>query len=80
MILTSYKRKTCLVYQDDKIILSWNLDDHIRQVDDFLSTSAKAGVTLEINKCHFFQPRVEYLGHIFRPGKLEIDKTNVESF
>lgn len=78
IILTKYKWKTCLVYLDDVIIFSKSVDDHIRHVDEILSTLADAGVTLKINKCHFFQRQVEYLGHMVKPGQLEIDRTNVE--
>ena len=79
LVLTKYKWKTCLVYLDDVIIYSNNLDDHVRHVDETLTTLADAGITLKINKCHFFQKEVEYLGHMVKPGTLEIDNTNVES-
>jgi len=79
LILTKYKWKTCLVYLDDVIIFSNNVDDHIKHVDEILQTLADAGITLKINKCFFFQKQVEYLGHMVNPGRLEIDKTNVES-
>ena len=79
LVLTKYKWKTCLVYLDDVIIFSKNLDDHIAHVDEILDTLSAAGVTLKVNKCHFFQKEVEYLGHMVKPGQLEIDRTNVES-
>ena len=55
------------------------MGDHIHHVDEILTTVAEAGVTLKINKCHFFQKEVEYLGHMVKPGSLQIDKTNVNS-
>ena len=78
-ILTLYKWKTFLVYVDDVIIYSNTLDDHIHHVDEILTTLAEAGVTLKINKFHFFQKEVEYLGHMVKTGTLQIDKTNVNS-
>ena len=79
MILTKYKWKTCLVYIDDVVIYSKNVDDHIKHVDEILRTLAHAGVTLKIKKCHFFQKCVEYLGHMVKPNRLEVDQANVES-
>ena len=46
------------------------LDDHIPHVDEILTTFAEARVTLKINKCHFFQKEVEYLGYMVKPGTL----------
>lgn len=34
---------------------------------------------MKINKCHFFYPKVEYLGHMFNPRCWEIDNTNYAS-
>ena len=78
-ILTKYKWKTCLVYLDDVIIYSKSVEDHIRHVDEILECLAAAGVTLKMKKCKFFTTTVEYLGHIIKPGKLEVDQANTES-
>ena len=67
------------MYIEDVIIYSNTLDDHIHHVDEILTTLAEAGDTLKIDKCHFFQKEVEYLGNMVKPGTLQIDKTNVKS-
>ena len=79
MILTKYKWQTCLIYLDDVIIYSKNVEEHIQHVDEILHCLSKAGVTLKIKKCKFFTTTVDYLGHVIKPGKLEIDRTNTES-
>ena len=38
-----------------------------------------AGITLKIIKCLFFSDPIEYLGHIIKPGKLEVDLANTAS-
>lgn len=53
--------------------------DHIRHVDEKLTTLTNAGIMLQISNCTFFQRQVVYLGHIFKPDKLESDKKNVAS-
>lgn len=53
-MLTKYKCKTCLVYLDD-VIFSNYVEDHIRHVDEILTTILEAGVILKIKTCHFFK-------------------------
>ena len=70
LILTKYKWKTCLIYLDDIIIYSKSINEHINHVDEVLEYLSQAGVTLKIRKCNFFTDKVEYLGHIIKPGTL----------
>ena len=79
MILSQFKWKTCLVYIDDVIIYSKTVEEHIHHVDEVLTALGKAGVTLKMKKCTFFSDKVEYLGHVIRPGRLEVDGTNTAS-
>ena len=79
VILSKFKWKTCLVYIDDIIIFSKTVDEHITHVDEVLSALRSSGVTLKIKKCRFFSDSVEYLGHIIRPGRLEVDNANTRS-
>ena len=69
----------CLVYLDDVIIHSKSIEEHIQHVDQILGTLARAGVSLKLKKCRFFTSTVKYLGHIIKPGTLEIDKAAVAS-
>ena len=78
-ILSPFKWKTCLVYIDDIVIFSNTVEEHIRHVDEVFTTLRQAGVTLKISKCRFFSDKVEYLGHIIRPGKLEVDRAHTAS-
>lgn len=79
LIVTAYKWNTCLVYLDDVIISSRNVDYHIKHVEEIIKTIEDAGVTLSIKKCHCFHRQVEYLGHMDKPDQLEINKTSVET-
>ncbi|CDF34164.1 unnamed protein product [Chondrus crispus] len=50
---------------------SW--EEHIVHVDEILSVLEKAGVKLKLRKCEFFVEKIKYLGHVVRPGTLEVD-------
>ena len=79
MVLSKYKWKTCLVYLDDVIIFSKSVEDHITHVDEVLTCLREAGITLKISKCTFFSDKINYLGHVIRPGRLEVDQANTQS-
>ena len=79
IVLTKFKWKSCLVYIDDILIFSKTVEDHIRHVDEILTTLTEANITLKISKCRFFSDTVEYLGHLIKPGQLQIDDTNTKS-
>lgn len=71
--------ENCPVYLDDGVILSNNVDVHIKHAREMFTTLVGTGVTLKINKCHFVHRQVEYLGFMVKPGCIEIDKTDVAS-
>lgn len=66
-------KHTDLIYIDDVIIYSNTMEEHIRCVDEIHKNLSEAGVTLKMNKCTIFSDKLEYLGHIIHPGKLEVD-------
>lgn len=55
LILNKYKWKTCLVYPNDVIICSNNVDGQMKYVYEILTTFMDAGVTLKIKNFHIFQ-------------------------
>ena len=62
---------------DDVIIYSNNSKEHFEHLDNILAALHAAGISLELKKCEFLTDKVKYLGHIVRPGKLEIDKARI---
>lgn len=71
--------KSCLVYLDEVIIFSNNADEHIKHVDEILTTLVDDGVTFNISKCLFFQQEVEHIGHMGKLWSLEICRTIIAS-
>lgn len=74
IILSNYKWRNCLVYLDDIIIFSKNVDDHFQDVEQVLVQLQHAGISLKLKKCAWFANKVKYLGHMIKPGQLEMDE------
>jgi hypothetical protein len=60
--------KTCLVYLDDIIVFSKTPAEHMAHMDAVLKRLYRAGLTLNLKKCHFFKETVDYFGHMIRPA------------
>ena len=74
VILAKVRWQTALVYLDDVIVYSKNVSEHYDHLRVVLDLLMSAGVSLRIEKCHFFQESCDYLGHKISPGKLEVAK------
>lgn len=78
LILTRFKWKTCLVYIDEIIMFSKDIEEQIHQADQILTILGEAGVSLYVKRYHLFSDSVAYVVHIIRPRRLEIDQTHTE--
>ena len=79
MILAGEKWQICLVYLDDVIVFSGSPEEHLQHLDEVLTLLGKAGVTLKAWKFHFFQEKVEYRGHVIRPGRVHVLGKNLRA-
>ena len=66
--------KVCLVYLDDIIVYSRSREDHLAHLDEVLHRLYRAGLSLNLKKCHFFRSEVSYLGHVIGPGTLSVSE------
>ena len=64
VVLAGVQWSSCLVYLDDIIIMGRSFDEHLDNLSMVLSRLQAAGLTLNPDKCRFFQKKVLYLGHI----------------
>lgn len=64
MTLESIVLQMDLVYLDDRIILSYTLNVHLRHVEDVFTVLCIAEVTLKLRTCEFFTDTINYLGPI----------------
>lgn len=54
-----------IVYQDDVLVLSPNVEEHNLTLQKVLSALKEASIKLNTNKCKFFTDNVQYLGHTY---------------
>ena len=78
-VLAGLQWKICLVYIDDIIIFSSTVDDHLQQLGEVFGRLKAAGLKLKPKKCHLFQRKVRYLGHIVSEDGIETDPEKVEA-
>ena len=69
----------CVVYLDDILIYSENLEDHRRHVREVFERLRRFGLYANLKKCSFFQTEVEFLGFIVGRQGTRIDPKRVEA-
>ena len=58
IILSRVRWQICLVYLNDVIVFLRTHAEHVNHLDAVLRLLRSAGISLKLNKCRFFQPRV----------------------
>ena len=68
----------CLVYLDDVIIFSENFEQHFARVNNTVLEKLKScNLKLAPDNCHFFKPRIPFLGHIVSSENIETDPEKI---
>lgn len=73
-ILHEAKVKYALVYMDDVLIPARDVSEGMQRLEEVLQLLEKGGLTLKLNKCHFFLDTIDFLGYEvnsdgIRPGQ-----------
>jgi len=68
-----------LVYMDDLIIPSDDIEDGIRRIKRVFEVAEGAGLDLNWRKCCFLQTRVEFLGHVIEEGHVRPSDRKTEA-
>ena len=68
----------CLVYLDDVIIFSDSYETHMERLGQVFQRLRDCGMKLSKKKCHLFQERVKYVGHIVSADGVEPDPAKIE--
>jgi hypothetical protein len=67
------------VYLDDIIVYSKSREERLNNWDVVLHRLYRAGLSLNLKKCHFFRDKVSYLGHMIGPGTLSVSEKNTRA-
>jgi len=71
--LQSYIDICCIVYLDDVLIYSDNLEQHQQDVAAIICAIRQQGMKLKPSKCEFHQRETEYLGFIINNEGVKVD-------
>ena len=66
-----------VIYIDDILIFSETLEDHLNQLQMIFARAQAHNLKLSMNKCHFFQQQVPFLGHILEHNTVSPDPTYI---
>lgn len=56
--------KYALVYLDDVIVFSTDIESHCKDLENVFSYLSSARLKLQFSKCAFVKEEIDYLGHI----------------
>ena len=68
-----------IIYLDDILIYSNNPADHKKHVCEVLHCLHENGLYTHLDKCHFSEDTVEYLGFILSKERLKMDPSKVQT-
>ncbi len=78
MDLSPELRAFCLVYLDDVLVYSMNIEKHLNHLDILLQTFCKANLKINLGKCSLFTKEVKFLGHIIYSQGIFMDHSYIE--
>ena len=78
-MLTGLHWQICLVYLDDVIVFSKTPAEMLDRLRIVFQRLRSAKLKLKPSKCHLFQRKVKYLGHIISQDGISTDPDKVES-
>ncbi|KAK9113309.1 hypothetical protein Syun_020106 [Stephania yunnanensis] len=78
-VLKEYIDRFVVVYLDDIVIYSQNLQDHVDHLRKVLTTLRANHLYVKREKCEFATQTISFLGHVVGQGKLQMDPEKVRA-
>lgn len=76
-VLRGLHWRTLLIYLDDIIVFSKDLDSHLSRLEEVFTRLKAAGLKLKPSKCTLFAKQVNYLGHVVSVDGVATDQEKV---
>jgi len=73
LILAGLTYEICLIYLDDILVFSRTFEEHCLRLGAVLDRLDKHTLKLKPSKCHLFQRKVSFLGHVISAKGIECD-------
>lgn len=78
-VLSDLQGKICLVYMDDIIIFSANLEEHVKNLKLLFKRLREAKLKIQLDKSEFLRKEVEFLGHVVTPEGIRPNPRKIEA-
>ena len=78
-IFADYIGHFVLIYLDDILVYSSNLNDHLKHLELVCDRLKKFGLKVKGTKCEFFRDSVKFLGHVVGLGEIRPDPAKIEA-
>ena len=76
-VLAGLQWETCMVYLDDVLHFANTFETHLEHLNEVLHRLIKAGLKVSPRKCHFFQRKVNFLGHVVSDKGVAVDAKKI---
>ena len=77
-ILQGLNWQCCLVYLDDVIIYSKDINEHAKHLEQVFAALSRANLRLNSAKCNFAKEELRYLGHLISAKGIQPDSTKTD--
>lgn len=78
-ILREYIGKICFIYIDDIIVFGKNEEEHLANIEKIFKTLELANMKVQLDKCEFMKPEVEFLGFLVSTEGIRANPKKVEA-
>ena len=79
LVLAGLTYDICLIYLDDILVFSRTFEEHCQRLAQVFERLERQTLRLKASKCHLFQPKVAFLGHVISEAGIECDPDKTAS-
>ena len=77
-VFKPYLGKFVLIYLDDILVFSSNLEEHAQHIDQVLTTMSENSLFAKLSKSDFCKDNLKWLGHIITKDGVQMDPSKIQ--